>query len=122
MLLIEFLIKESNRELAQHYTNVLNTRYTPYDVPIRITAHFVDRINDSRNLEPITISEVADFFSKLLLKRHEFLKQLPEGTSVHVVDLETDITVPLAKINNVIVIKTIMRGEMKRGSQQKIAI
>jgi hypothetical protein len=28
----------------------------------------------------------------------------------------------MAKINDVIVIKTIMRGEMKRGSQQKIAI
>jgi hypothetical protein len=68
------------------------------------------------------MGEVADFFSKLLLKRRKFLKQLPEGTSVHVVDLDTDITVPMAKINNVIVIKTIMRGEMRRGSQQRIAI
>ena len=122
MRLTEFLSEESNRELAQHYTNVLNTRYAPYDVPIRITTHFVDRINDTRNLESITMGEVADFFSKLLLKRRKFLKQLPEGTSVHVVDLDTDITVPMAKINNVIVIKTIMRGEMRRGSQQRIAI
>jgi hypothetical protein len=65
---------------------------------------------------------VADFFSKLLLKKHEFLKQLPEGTSLHVVDLDTDITVPMAKIDGVIVIKTIMRGNMKRGPQRKIAI
>jgi hypothetical protein len=122
MRLLEFLTEESNRELAQHYTNVLNTRYVPYDLPIRITTHFVDRINDTRNLESITMGEVADFFSKLLLKRRKFLKQLPEGTSVHVVDLDTDITVPMAKINNVIVIKTIMRGEMRRGSQQRIAI
>ena len=122
MRLLEFLTEESNRELAQHYTDVLNTRYVPYNVPIRITAHFVDRINDPRNLEPITIGEVADFFSKLLLKRHEFLKQLPEGASIHVVDVETDITVPMAKIDDVIVIKTIMRGNMKRGPQRKIAI
>jgi hypothetical protein len=122
MRLLEFLTEESNRELAQHYTDVLNTRYVPYDVPIRVTTHFVDRINDPRNLEPISISEVADFFSKLLLKRHQFLKQLPEGVAVHVVDLETDITVPIAKIDDVLVIKTIMRGEMRRGSQQRIAI
>lgn len=108
--------------LAQHYTNALNTRYIPYDIPIRITTHFVDRLNDPRNQEPITMGEVADFFSKLLLKRHTFLQNLPEGTSIHVVDLETDITVPIAKIDNVLVVKTIMRGEMRRGSQQKIAI
>jgi hypothetical protein len=122
MRLIEFLNEESNQELAQHYTNVLNSRYVPYDIPIKITTHFVDQITNTRNTEPISIGEVADFFSKLLLKRHKFLKQLPEGVAVHVVDLETDITVPIAKINNVLVIKTIMRGEMRRGSQQRIAI
>jgi hypothetical protein len=47
---------------------------------------------------------------------------LPEGASIHVVDVETDITVPMAKIDDVIVIKTIMRGNMKRGPQRKIAI
>lgn len=116
------LVNENNARLAKHYTEVLNTRYIPYNIPLRITTHFVDRISDPRNSEPITIAEVADFFSKLLLKRKKFLEQLPEGKSIHVVDLETDITVPMAKIDGTIVVKTIMRGNMRRGSQQRIAI
>jgi len=121
MRLQEFLT-ENNAELAKHYTQVLNTRYVPYNIPVKITTHFVDRINDPRNTEPIGIAEVADFFSKLLLKRHKFLKDLPEGVAIHVVDLETDITVPVAKINDTLVMKTIMRGEMRRAGQQRIAI
>lgn len=121
MRLQEFL-NENNTQLAKHYTEVLNTRYIPYNIPVRITTHFVDRINDSRNLEPISIAEVADFFSKLLLKRHEFLAQLPEGTAVQVVDLETDITIPFKKVDGVILATTIMRGSMQQGAQRKVAI
>ena len=116
------LINENNARLAKHYTEVLNTRYVPYNIPVRITTHFVDRINDPRNAEPISIAEVADFFSKLLLKRHEFLAQLPEGTAVQVVDLETDITIPFKKVDGVITATTIMRGSMRQGAQRRVAI
>lgn len=116
------LINENTTRLAKHYTNVLNNRYVPYNIPIRITTHFVDRINDPRNTEPITIAEVADFFSKLLVKRHEFLSQLPEGTAVQIVDLETDITIPFKKVDGVLMATTIMRGSMRRGAQRRVAI
>lgn len=116
------LVNENNSKLASHYTDVLNSRYTPYHIPLKITSHFVDQISNPRNKEPISMAEVADFFSKLLLKRHKFLRNLPEGVAIHVVDLDTDITVPIAKIDNVLVVKTIMRGEMRRGNQQRIAI
>lgn len=116
------LVNENNSKLANHYTDVLNSRYAPYHIPLKITTHFVDQISNPRNKEPISIAEVADFFSKLLLKRHKFLKDLPEGVAIHVVDLETDITVPVAKINDTLVMKTIMRGEMRRAGQQRIAI
>ncbi len=121
-MLYSQIFNENNSRLAKHYTDVLNTRYVPHNIPLKITTHFIDRINDSRNTEPISISEVADFFSKLLIKRHDFLAQLPEGTSIQVIDLETDITVPFIKSEGVLVAATIIRGEMKRGAQRKIAI
>jgi hypothetical protein len=108
--------------LAKHYTEALNTRFHPAGIPVKVTTHFVDRINDTRNQEPIGLGEVVDFFSKLLLKKQLVLQELPEGSSIQVVDLETDITVPFIKSNGVLVAATIIRGEMKRGAQKKIAI
>jgi hypothetical protein len=65
---------------------------------------------------------VADFFSKLLIKRKKYLQQMPNGTSVQIVDLESDVTIPFIKSEGVLVATTIMRGSMRQGAQQKIAI
>jgi hypothetical protein len=118
----EFLNEESNTELAKHYTAVLNSRFAVHDIPIKITTHFIDRLPDTRNREPIKVSEVADFFSKLLIKRKKFLQDMPNGSSIQVVDLDTDITVPFIKADGVIIATTIMRGSMRQGTQRKIAI
>lgn len=122
MRLTDFLQEESNLELARHYTQALNSRFAPHNIPIKITTHFIDRMADPRNQEPITVGEVADFFSKLLIKRKKFLQDLPNGTSVMVVDIETDITVPFKKINDTVIATTVMRGSMRQGSQRRVAI
>lgn len=118
----DFLLEESNSELARHYTQALNSRFAPHNIPIKITTHFIDRMADPRNQEPITVGEVADFFSKLLIKRKKFLQDLPNGTSVMVVDIETDITVPFKKVNDIVIATTVMRGSMRQGSQRRVAI
>ena len=118
----ELVQEESNSELARHYTQALNSRFAPHDIPIKITTHFIDRMGDPRNQEPITVSEVADFFSKLLIKRKKFLQDLPDGTSVLVVDLETDITIPFKKVQDTVIATTIMRGSMRQGTQRRVAI
>jgi hypothetical protein len=79
-------------------------------------------MGDLRNREPITAGDVADFFSKLLIKRKKYLQQMPNGTSVQIVDLESDVTIPFIKSEGVLVATTIMRGSMRQGAQQKIAI
>lgn len=121
MRLQEFL-SESNTSIADHYTQVLNARYKQFDLPVKITKHFIDRMHDPRNRETITAAEVADFFAKLIKKRHDFFQNLPDGEVVHVVDLESDVNVPIAKIDGVLVAKTVMRGEMRRAAQRRIAI
>ena len=122
MRFIQFIKEESNSEIARHYTAALNSRFAPYDIPIRITTHFVDRMPDSRNQDPITASEIADFFSKPLIKRKKYLQDLPEGSAVQIVDLETDVTIPFKKINGVIIATTVMRGSMRQGTQRRVAI
>jgi hypothetical protein len=122
MLINELFMTESNSELARHYTTALNSRFAPHSIPIKITTHFIDRMGDPRNQEPITVGEIADFFSKLLIKRKKFLQDLPDGTSVMIVDLETDITVPFKKVNDTVIATTVMRGSMRQGTQRRVAI
>lgn len=120
----EFLIEGANSRIAQHYTDVLNHKFAPADIPLRITTHFVDRMSDPRNdPEPITVLDIVDFFSKLYLKRREFLKKLPVETGFIVADLESGVEVAFSKDSyGTIIANTLIRGEMKRGPQQKIAI
>lgn len=122
MRMNELIETESNSEMARHYTTALNSRFAPHSIPIKITTHFIDRMGDPRNQEPITVGEIADFFSKLLIKRKKFLQDLPDGTSVMIVDLETDITVPFKKVNDTVIATTVMRGSMRQGTQRRVAI
>jgi hypothetical protein len=118
----EFTINESSNKLAKHYTTVLNSRFAQYDIPVKITAHFVDQMSNPRNQDLITAADIADFYSKLLIKQKKYLQNMPEGGSVQVQDRESDITVPMIKSNGVIVSTTVMRGDMRRGAQDLITI
>jgi hypothetical protein len=122
MLLVEFLREDSNSALARHYTNVFNSKFAPYDIPIKITTHFVDQMSNPRNYESITPADIANFYSKLLLKQRKYLQQMPEGGSVQVQDIESDITIPMIKANGVIISTTVIRGEMRRGAQDLVRI
>jgi len=115
-------IVENNTQLARHYSDALNSRFRPEGIPLKITTHFVDQISNPRNTPIISLQEVANFFSKLLLKKKNVLLDLADGSSIQVVDLETDVTVPFIKSEGILVATTIMRGEMRRGSQRKIAV
>jgi hypothetical protein len=79
-------------------------------------------MSNPRNQDLITAADIADFYSKLLIKQKKYLQNMPEGGSVQVQDRESDITVPMIKSNGVIVSTTVMRGDMRRGAQDLITI
>lgn len=120
----EFLNEGANAIVARNYTEALNNKFAPAGIPLLVTEHFVDRMSDPRNEpEPITVADVVDFFSKLYLKRREFLKNLPVETGFVVADLESGVEVAFSKDSNgLLIASTLIRGELKRGSQRKIAI
>jgi predicted nucleotidyltransferase len=112
--------KESH--IAREYSNVLNQHYSKFGIHIKITKHFVDRMKDPRNDEPISSSEVADFFAKLLKKRKGILANMATEETIQVIDPETNICVPLVKTETGLVATTIMRGEMRRGASDLITL
>ena len=116
------LLNEDNKKTAHQYTDALNQHYTNSNIPIKITTHFVDQMQNPRNEEPILVSEIADFFAKLLIKRKTFLQNIADETSFQVTDLETDITVGFKKTNGTLFAATLIRGNLLQGSQKRIAI
>ena len=117
----DFLNENSNKA-ANQFSDALNHHYTNVGVPIKITKHFVDQMSNPRNEEPIQVSEIADFFAKLLLKRKTFLQKLEDESSFQATDLESDITISFKKTNSTLFAITVIRGTLLRGNQQKIAI
>ena len=115
-------INENSNRLAYQFSDALNRHYTNVGLPIKITKHFVDQMSNPRNKEPIQVSEIADFFAKLLLKRKKFLQDISDEGSFQVTDLESDITVGFKKNNGVLFAVTLIRGNLLQGSQQRVAI
>ena len=63
---------------------------------IEFTRHFLDRINDPRNKEQITIDELETLFRKeFAVNGQKIVKMNPDAEGV-LKDMETDINVPFA--------------------------
>ena len=107
---------------AREYSNILNQYYSKENLSIKITKHFVEQMSHPRNKPQITVSEVADFFAKLLKRRKGILSNLATEESIHVIDPETKICVPLVKTETGLVATTVMRGEMRRGATDLITL
>lgn len=107
---------------AREYSKVLNQYYSKENLAIKITKHFVEQMNHSRNGNPITAAEVADFFAKLLKRRQGILANLAIEETIQVIDPETNICVPLVKTETGLVATTVMRGKMRRGAVDLITL
>lgn len=102
----EWVPKPEIDDIDDYADNILN----PLD--LKITSHFIDRVNDRRNNPPIEADELYDFFDKLSDEKDELENALDDEGEVVATDSDTDINIPLAKDNqksNTIVAKTIMR-------------
>jgi hypothetical protein len=116
------LNEDASSHKAREFSQVLNQYYSKFDLPIKITKHFVERMSDPRNSEPISAAEVADFFAKVLKRRKGILANLAIEDAVQIIDPETEICIPFIKTETGLVATTIMRGEMRRGGSDLITL
>jgi hypothetical protein len=78
-------------------------------IDIDFTKHFFDRLNDPRNIKPISPAELIGFFKRLARKKDkldDFFKQYKEIVAT---DNRTNINIPLVTLTDKIIAKTIMR-------------
>ena len=73
---------------------VLDQVFSKVGIDIEFTRHFIDRVNDERNIKPISIKELAMLFKKEFIKYGKPIAQLGPDAQAVMKDLETDINIP----------------------------
>lgn len=97
-------------------------------IDVEFTKHFFDRVNDPRNLKPISDAELTDMFQKTYEKYGKKIADLGPDAEAVIVDMQKDINIPFVlKYNSrlqqlELVSKTIMRKKNFQTSNQKLPV
>ena len=97
-------------------------------IDVEFTRHFLDRVNDERNVRQITISELTRLFKQEYKKWGKKIAQLGPDAEAVMKDLQTDINMPFAlrwdsKNQELdLIAKTVMRKQNFRTPNQEFAV
>jgi len=78
-------------------------------IDIEFTKHFFQRVNNERNIEEITPSELIGFFRRLYKHKKQFIEFLKQYKQVVVKDNKSKINIPFVQDANKLIAKTVMR-------------
>ena len=105
---------------------VLDQVFSKVGIDIEFTRHFVDRVNDERNIRPISIKELAMLFKKEFIKYGKPIAQLGPDAQAVMKDLESDINIPFALEWNgkelELIAKTVMRKKNFKTPNKEFAV
>ena len=129
---------------ANNWTKVANEAITTVDlnqletfadklfakvgIDVEFTRHFLDRVNDSRNVKPITMAELTRLFKQEFKRYGKPIAQMGPNQEAVMKDLQTDINLPFAlqydKDNNELdlIAKTVMRKKDFKTSNREFPV
>jgi phosphoribosylanthranilate isomerase len=93
----------------------LDKLFAKLGIDVEFSGHFLDRLNDPRNIEQITVAELSNVYHSLYDKFGITISKTPEEIEEVIKSLSTDINIPVnihfdRKTNKIdLVAKTIMR-------------
>ena len=106
-------ITKSDLDQIEKYADKV---FAAVGIDVEFTRHFLDRVNDQRNMDQITPSELIRLFKQSYKKYGKKIAQLGPDAEAVITDMQTDINMPFVlnlKGNELeLVAKTVMR---KRG-------
>ena len=107
---------------------VLDRVFAQLNIDVEFTRHFLDRVNDERNVKQITITELAMLFKKEFQKWGKPIASLGPDAEAVMKDLATDINIPFALNWNratgmlELVAKTVMRKKNFRTPNKEFPV
>jgi len=104
-------ITQSDLDQIEKYADRL---FASLDIDVEFTRHFMDRVNDSRNLKQITVAELIRLFKQAYRRYGKKIAKMPDDANAVINDMKTDINLPFALKYNKdgkieLVAKTVMR-------------
>jgi len=124
--------KQFNEDVTQPQLNALEKAvdkvFGQVGIDVEFTRHFLDRANDARNGEPISIKELAMLFKKEYQRWGKPIAQMGPNAQAVLKDLESDINVPFVlqwdRENNELdmIAKTVMRKKDFRTSNKEFPV
>ena len=99
--------------------------YKSLGVDVEFTRHFLDRVNDARNIKQITIAELIRLFKQSYKKYGKEIPKLGNDAQAVLNDIKTDINMPFVlkwdgkKFE--LIAKTIMRKKDFKTSNKKLS-
>lgn len=99
--------------------------YKSLGVDIEFTRHFLDRVNDTRNVKQITVAELIRLFKQSYKKYGKQIPKLGNDAQAVLNDIKTDINMPFVlKWDGKefeLIAKTIMRKKDFKTSNKKLS-
>jgi len=104
-------ITQSDLDQIEKYADRL---FASLDIDVEFTQHFMDRVNDARNLKQITVAELIRLFKQSYRRYGKKIAKMPDDANAVINDMKTDINLPFALKYNKdgkieLVAKTVMR-------------
>lgn len=102
--------------------------FSEVGLDVEFSKHFKDRINDERNLKPISSAELIGLFKRAYSKSGKKIAQLPVKAEAVIQDMRTDINTPFVIEYDPrskeldLKMKTIMRKKNFQTTNPKISI
>ena len=128
MIKLKDLIFEISQSELNQVERYLDKVWAKVGIDVEFTKHFHDRVNDARNIKPISTAEVIKIFRQVYKKFGKQIASLPDGVNVLFKDMQTDINVPVVlKYDNRnkeidMISKTVMRKKNFKTRTKKYSV
>ena len=115
-------IKKSDLDQIEKYADRI---FASLGIDVEFTRHFLDRVNDSRNVKQITPAELTRLFKQSYKRHGKTIAKLGPDAEAVINDMKTDINMPF--VLNLkggeleLVAKTVMRKKNFKTSDKKLS-
>ena len=116
-------VKKSDLDQIERYADRV---FAAVGIDVEFTRHFLDRVNDARNIKQITPSELTRLFKQSFKKYGKKISKLGDDAQAVINDMKTNINVPFV-LNKTrggeleLVAKTVMRKKNFSTSNTKLS-
>ena len=122
----------SERQITQQDLDALEAYadklFSKVGIDVEFTRHFLDRVNDERNLKQISMAELTRLFKQEFKRWGKKIAQLGPDAQAVMKDMKTDVNIPFVLVwdkNNQeldLIAKTVMRKDNFKTSNPEFAI